>query len=160
MKKYLLLALLGFLSACATHEQAFNGKCPRTTEEFTSLVGQLRFLSREEKDRALLDFAPSATEADKVLQLRYFFQRTANITFEEGLRRLAYAQETFGLPSRDDRSRIYILLGPPDNREERTQMMPGIAIQERFEVWRYASGYIMTFRKDRFDDFVMLTAGR
>ena len=160
MKKCLLLALLAFLAGCAPRQQAFKGKCPQTTEEFTTLVDQLRFLSREEKDRMLLDFPATTPDAEKVLRLRYFFQRTANITFEEGLRRLAYAEETFGPPNRDDRSRIYVLLGPPESREERSQMMPGLAIQERYEIWRYASGYFMTFRKDRFDDFVMLTAGR
>ncbi len=160
MKTYPLLAMLCVLLGCSSPHYALKGRCPQTPEEFAALVDQLRFLSWEKTDRALLDFAPTLTDADKVLRLRYFFQRAANITFEEGLRRLAYAEQTFGLPSRDDRSRIYILLGPPDLREERTQMMPGLATLERFEIWQYPSGYVMTFHKDRFDNFEMLTAGK
>ena len=160
MTKYLLCALVGILSGCSASHHLFKGDGPQTAEEFAVLVEQMRFLSREATDLSLLDFAPATPGAEKVVRLGYFFLRTANITFEEGMRRLSYTETAFGLPSRDDRSRIYILLGPPDSREQRTQMMPGTARTERFEIWGYASGYVMTFRKDRFDDFVMLRAER
>lgn len=154
--------LLLVFSACASRPK-LQLENPGTPQEFDAfigaLIGQLRFLTTAPGDRALLDSAFAARPpAEKVRYARLFFLRVANITFEEGCRRITFATEEFGSLKRDHRSRTYVIFGEWQRRERRALLPRGSAVLLRREVWTYERDdgpLTFVFVKDRYGNYLL-----
>lgn len=120
-------------------------------------------------DKERTDFARLTTDQQRDKFVEDFWQRRNpnptpewNPFKEEHYRRLAYANEQFAekIPGwKTDRGRIYILYGPPDEREghpanTNPNLPPDASLtrRDRNEVWRY--NFIQGLGRNVFFDFV------
>ena len=120
-------------------------------------------------DEERADFAKLQTDQQRDKFVEDFWQRRnpdpqsgANPFKEEHYRRLAYANQNFAASTpgwKTDRGRIYIVYGPPDEREQHPASLSGTLPAdapptERYptDIWRY--NFIQGIGRNVFFDFV------